>query len=136
MPTRQASGIDGRAGDVTELLPVDIGDVRERLAAISHAADRAGILGGRAVEASRAQEVGIGVADVEAIEGLPAVEAAEHRAPLKRVVDDAPGSSRVGDILGSGALGLGLATLTEHARTTRLRRSGLGHASTLSESGE
>ena len=57
---------------MTQLLAIDVGDVRERLAAVCHAADGTGLLGGRAVEAGRAQQVRIGVADVETIEGLPA----------------------------------------------------------------
>ena len=132
---RQPRGIDRRAGHVAELLAVDIGDVGEHLAAVGHATDRAGLLGGRAVEAGRAQEIGIRVADVEPVERLSAVEPSEHRAALQRVADHAPRRSGIGDLLGSRALGLGLAALAEHARTARLRRSRLSHGSTLSESG-
>ena len=131
----QACGVNRRPGDVAQLLAVDIGDVRELVTAVGHAADRTGDLGRRAVETRRAQEIGVGVADVEAVEGLPTVEAAEHRPPLERVVDHASRSRGISDILWLGPLGLGLATLAEHTRSTRLRRTGLGHVSTLSESG-
>jgi hypothetical protein len=91
---------------VPELLAVDIGDVGESLAAIVDSTNGARILGGYAVEAGCAQQIGIGIADVEAVERLAAVEATERRAALERVTDDAAWGCGLGDVLGSSGLGL------------------------------
>ena len=129
----QACGIDGGAGEVTELIPIDIRDVLEWLASVAHPADGAGILRRHTVEARRAQEVGIRIADVEAVEGLSAVHALQHRALLQRIAHHPAWGRGMSDLLGLHALRLGSAAVTTHPRTARLCRSGSGHGVRLGE---
>jgi len=82
----EAERIDGRPRHVTELIAEDIGDVDEGIGVAP--TDRAGIRRGDTVESRRLEQIGVGVAGIEAIEGLSPGEGGEQGPALQRVVDD------------------------------------------------